>query len=74
MSKQVFRVKNTTFADIISVGAFSILESFLNVLKDEIEKGNTIVIEKYENVIDTNYPLEINTLEELEEFKNYYIS
>jgi hypothetical protein len=74
MSKQIFRVNNTTFADIISMGAFTILESFVNVLKDEIVKGNMIIIVKYEDAIDTNYQLEINTLEELEEFKNYYLS
>lgn len=73
MSKLIFRVKNTTFADIISIGAFTILDSFLNVLKDEIEKGNTIVIEKYEGITDTNYPLSINSIEELDEFKNTYL-
>ncbi len=73
MSKLIFRVKNTTFADIISIGAFTILDSFLNVLKDEIEKGNTIVIEKYEGITDTNYPLSINSIDELNEFKKIYL-
>ncbi len=73
MSKQIFRVKNTTFADIISMGAFTILESFLNVLKDEIEKGNIIVIEKYESIVDETYPLSISSIEELEEFKKDYL-
>ena len=73
MSKQIFKVKDTTFADIISIGAITVLESFLNVLKDEIEKGNTIVIEKYENVVDITYPLLINSIVELEEFKNAYL-
>lgn len=73
MSKQIFRVKNTTFADIISMGAFTILENFMDVLKDEIEKGNIIVIEKYESIIDETYPLSISSIEELEEFKKIYL-
>ena len=73
MSKQIFRVKNTTFADIISMGAFNILENFMDVLKDEIEKGNIIVIEKYESIIDETYPLSISSIEELEEFKKNYL-
>lgn len=73
MGKVIFRVKNTTFADIIAVGAAHVLDGFLSVLKDEIEKGNTILIEKYESVTDTNYPLSINSVEELNEFKKAYL-
>lgn len=73
MSTQIFRVKDTTFADIISIGAFTILEGFLNVLKDEIEKGNTVIVEKYQSISDETYQREIKTLAELEEFKKVYL-
>ncbi|MFV8379323.1 hypothetical protein [Flavobacterium sp. LB3R33] len=73
MEKVIYSVKNTTFSDIIDLGAINILESFIEVLKDEILKGNKIIIEKYEGITDTKYPLEINTLEELEEFQKSYL-
>lgn len=62
----------TTFLDIISLGRIDVIDSFSNVLREEIKKGNKIIINKEEPLIDISFPLKISTIDELDEFLNQY--
>ena len=73
MNKIVFSLKDTTFQDLITLGRTYLLEGFIDGLKEEVVKGNSIIIERYEVLTNDTHKLEINTLEQLEEFKKSYL-
>lgn len=73
MATIIIRLKDTTFQDLITLGRTYLLDGFIDGLKEEIEKGNSIVIDKYENIIDVTFPLEIKTFQQLVEFENTYL-
>ncbi len=68
----VINFNYNTFLDIIALGRTDVIDSFSEVLREEIKKGNKIIINRDEQLIDEGFKLNISTIDELDEFLNQY--
>ena len=68
----VINFNYNTFLDIIALGRTDVIDSFSEVLREEIKKGNKIIINRDEQLIDEGFKLNISTIDELDKFLNQY--